>query len=620
MRRIYACVLVLGVAAVFGFGLMRSVAQTDTAPALKPDQFKPSNVEVPFVAPPEIKAPEIIDPVAMPAFEPIGEPKKNTEPPPLLLPPPTMDLKPAPRNEPMPPLTLPDIPAPTLDKEQPKKNTEPVPPVITVPDEPMQLPVMPKAEKVESLPPVDVGKPMAAPRAAEGRVSPTITIETVAPETTPHGQPVTYEIVVRNTGTGAVTHVRVDDEIGAGTKFISADPVGELNGDRVLWMLGTLNGGEEKRIKVSVKPGDEGDLQTKPRVTCSVATAMHVRITRPNLVITVNSPEATQVGEDTPLQIQVSNNGNGEASKVTLKAVLSEGLKHPEGSDIQAVLNTLAPGQSQTVTLRVQAAMPGIQQCSFSAACEGAAKATAQTKVDVRQPKLSLNVSGPPKCMVKAEPVFTLEIANPGTSATEPVQLAAAFPEGLDFMAASDGGSFDPATRIVSWNLGPAAAGSKRSLTVKTKSSIAGNLAVRAVAQAGAKLNARSEAIIQADGVPALMFEVVDLEDPIEVGKETTYEIRVSNTGTMHCTNLRLTAAFSDGLSLGQVQASVPHKVVGQTLAFDSIAKLPVKENLVIRIKAKGTTAGDLRFKVQLACDQFRQPVVKEESTSFFQP
>ena len=116
------------------------------------------------------------------------------------------------------------------------------------------------------------------------------------------------------------------------------------------------------------------------------------------------------------------------------------------------------------------------------------------------------------------------------------------------------------------------------------------------------------------------MFEVVDLEDPIEVGKETTYEIRIANTGTMHCTNVKLTAAMSDGLSVGSVSSNVPHQMVGQTLVFEPIAKLPVKGDLIVRVKAKGTMPGDQRFKVQLSCDQLKQPVVKEESTSFFQP
>jgi len=448
---------------------------------------------------------------------------------------------------------------------------------------------------------------------------PSVSIETIAPETAAYGQPVSYEIVVKNNGSMPVANVRVDDEIAGGTKFMSADPTGEINGDKVMWLLGTLGAGEEKHIKMTVKPG-EGDLAAKPRVTYSAATSLNVQVTRPSLVVTVNASEIAQVGDEVPVQIQVTNTGTGEATRVVLKAVLTDGLKHGEGNDIQALLNKLAPGESQALTLRVQADLPGAQACSLVAATDGAPKATAQAKMDIRQPKLTLAVSGPAKCMVRSEPTFTMEIANPGTSSTEPVQLAVAFPEGLDFTSASDGGAYDPATRTVSWPLGVATAGTKRNLTVKAKSTVAGNLAVRAVAQAGSKLNARSEAVIQAEGVPALLFEVVDHEDPIEVGKESTYEIRLSNTGTMSCTNVKLTAALSDGLMPTQVSSNLPYKIVGQTMVFEPIAKLAVKGDLIVRIKAKGSTAGDHRFKVQLSCDQLKQPVVKEESTSFFQP
>jgi uncharacterized repeat protein (TIGR01451 family) len=241
-------------------------------------------------------------------------------------------------------------------------------------------------------------------------------------------------------------------------------------------------------------------------------------------------------------------------------------------------------------------------------------------KLDIRQPKLTLAIGGPAKCMVRGEPTFNLEVANPGTSATEPIQVAIAFPEGLDFVSAGDDGAFDAAARTVTWNLGSAGAGMKRTLCVKAKSTLAGAMAVRAVAQAGPKLNARAEAIIHADGVPALLFEVADVEDPVEMGKEALYEIKLANTGTMPCTNIRITATLSEGLVPTQVASTVPHQLVGQTMVFEPVAKLPVKGELLLRVKAKGTVPGDHRFKVQLSCDQFKQPVVKEESTSFFQP
>lgn len=619
MHRVYACVLVVGAASLLGFGIMRSAAQTGTAPPMKEDQLKPATFAYPKNPPREMKAPADA-PVLPPTIEPLPQPRQNSEPAALILPPVDAEVKPAPGKD--KPITIapPEIPVPPGPIEPMKTKPakpEPAAPLITVPAEPTRAPAAPKIEA----PSLEIAKPTASPVAAGNRVTPAVSIETIAPESAPYGQPVTYEIVVKNTGSVPVTHVRVDEEIGAGTKFVGAEPAGEMSGDRVLWMLGPLNAGDERRIKVSVRPGNEGDLHTKPRVSFSVAMATHVRITRPNIVVSVSGPEAAQVGDDTPLQIQISNTGNGEATNVTLKAILSEGLKHPEGNDVQAHLNNLAPGQSQTVTLRVQAATPGIQRYALTAWCEGAARTTAQAKIEVRQPKLNLALTGPAKCVVRGEPEFTLEINNPGTGATDPVQLAAALPpEGLEFVTASDGGAYDPASRTVTWNLGPASPGAKRNLTIKTKSSIAGNLVVRAVARAGPRLSARAEAIIQAEGVPALMFEVADLEDPIEVGKETTYEIRIANTGTMHCTNIKLAAALSDGLTVGQVSANVPHKIVGQTLVFDPIAKLPVKGKAVIRVKAKSAAPGDQRFKVQLSCDQLRQPVVKEESTSFFQP
>ena len=40
----------------------------------------------------------------------------------------------------------------------------------------------------------------------------------------------------------------------------------------------------------------------------------------------------------------------------------------------------------------------------------------------------------------------------------------------------------------------------------------------------------------------------------------------------------------------------------------------------VYRVKVRGATAGDIRFRVQLTCDQVRTPVVKEESTRFVKP
>jgi hypothetical protein len=73
-------------------------------------------------------------------------------------------------------------------------------------------------------------------------------------------------------------------------------------------------------------------------------------------------------------------------------------------------------------------------------------------------------------------------------------------------------------------------------------------------------------------------------------------------------------------LQVTGVAGPAKHSAAGQTVSFEPIPRLAVKADLVIRVKAKGTTAGDKRCKVQLSCDQLKQPVFKEESTVFFMP
>ena len=81
-----------------------------------------------------------------------------------------------------------------------------------------------------------------------------------------------------------------------------------------------------------------------------------------------------------------------------------------------------------------------------------------------------------------------------------------------------------------------------------------------------------------------------------------------------------IAAAMSDGLNVTTVTGPTKHTTSPQSISFEPIPRLAVKADMVIRIKAKGTSAGDLRCKVQLSCDQLKQPVFKEESTVFFQP
>ena len=55
------------------------------------------------------------------------------------------------------------------------------------------------------------------------KVAQNVSIEAVCPETVTYGTEFRYELIVRNTGTAAISGVRVDDQVPTGAKYVGSD-------------------------------------------------------------------------------------------------------------------------------------------------------------------------------------------------------------------------------------------------------------------------------------------------------------------------------------------------------------------------------------------------------------
>jgi uncharacterized repeat protein (TIGR01451 family) len=449
---------------------------------------------------------------------------------------------------------------------------------------------------------------------------PVVQIQTTGPATINLGEPFTYEVTVRNTGTRPVFQVRVVDDVPAGARYIGAEPRPQIQNGRLVWDLGSLDAGAERRLKVQVQPTGEGKLSSSATVTYSLSHtgSMEADVTRPRLTVRKTGPESVHVGDPAVFQIQVSNTGTGPATHVVVRDRLPPGLQHPQGSVIEGDLGTLAPGESKTLTLTTTAVHVGRQENEATVTGDGGLQAAAQVTVDVVQSQLQLRKSGPQNRFLGREAEFDLEVANPGTAPATSVRVIDTLPEGLDFVAASDGGAYEPTTRQVTWMLGTLAPGHRRGLTVKALARSSGDWVNRAVAQADRGLEQKAEATLHVEGVPALMLEVVDLEDPVEVGAETTYEIRVVNQGTSPCTNLVIEATLPPEMEARSAAGPADHRFQGQQVLYEPLPKLAARADALYRVKVRGLRDGDVRFKVRMSCDQLTAPVFEEESTRIY--
>jgi uncharacterized repeat protein (TIGR01451 family) len=119
------------------------------------------------------------------------------------------------------------------------------------------------------------------------------------------------------------------------------------------------------------------------------------------------------------------------------------------------------------------------------------------------------------------------------------------------------------------------------------------------------------------EGLAAIMFEVRDLEDPIEVGRETGYEIRVINQGTKAATNVQVAVALPDGMQVISAEGETRHSPHPSGILFAPIRQLAPKADTVYRLKVLCRAAGDQRVTVEVKTDDL-QPIRREESTRVF--
>jgi hypothetical protein len=113
---------------------------------------------------------------------------------------------------------------------------------------------------------------------------------------------------------------------------------------------------------------------------------------------------------------------------------------------------------------------------------------------------------------------------------------------------------------------------------------------------------------------------VADSDDPIEVGAETSYAVRVTNAGSKTEAGLQLTCPLPPQLELRTAKclAGGNYHVEGREVVFDPLPKLAPKADVVYRLQVRGVATGDARFRARVQAEGLGQPVVREESTKVY--
>lgn len=455
-------------------------------------------------------------------------------------------------------------------------------------------------------------------RKLEGMQSPSLAIEKTAPAEIQVGKAATFVIRVKNVGQVAAQGVEVHDEVPQGAELVSTKPSATEDGSKLLWQLGTLKPGDETTVEMQITPMTEGEIGSVAAVTFHAAASARSKATRPQLRLEVSAPPKVLIGESAALRIRVSNPGSGAATGVVITEEVPSGLKHEGGAELEFEVGTLAPGESRDLELSLAAAQPGPATNVLRAVGDAGLHVEDRDEIEVIAPALKVAIQGPKRRYLQRSATYNVSVANPGTAAAKDIRLSVSLPRGLKYVEANNEGQYDSTAHSVIWSLDQLPAGDTGTVSLTTVAVEAGDQKLQIEGKAAMGLADSLEEEVSVEGVSAIFFELVDVNDPIEVGGETTYEIRVINQGSAAATNVRLVALLPPEMKALDADGPVSHTIDGARVLFEPLGQLAPKADTMYTLRVQGSAAGDLRLRVQIVTDQITTPVTKEESTRVY--
>jgi uncharacterized repeat protein (TIGR01451 family) len=453
-----------------------------------------------------------------------------------------------------------------------------------------------------------------------GRQEPAVSLEWIGPASAKLGQSVTYQIIVKNISSLPVQQVVVRNKVPPGITVQATEPKAFTEVNTLVWDLGTLQPRQEKRLDMQLLPETKGDIACQALVSFTGASTARIRVCEPKLTMKAIGPDKVLLSDTATVTLTVNNPGDGAADHVKIKADLSDGLEHVRGKTVEVDLGNLGAGETRSVQLVCATKQGGPQSVTALATAEGNLRAQDMANMEVIVPRLDLIVSGPKLRYLDRHAIYVFKVSNPGSAPASNVTITDQLPDGFKFLTASDGGRHDFATRSVSWYIGDLTPGQAREVSMETVAINAGNHKHLANVTAARGLKTEADITTRVEGLPALLMELVDLDDPVEVGADTAYEIRVTNTGSKTETNLVLMCTVPDKMEFRGAKGAADCKfhVTGHEVAFEPLPRLAPRADAIYRVNVRGIAPGDLRFRASITADGLTAPVLKEESTKVY--
>ncbi len=441
-----------------------------------------------------------------------------------------------------------------------------------------------------------------------------VRLDVQAPPQVALNAPFEFTIRATNVSDVMVSEVVVKERLPGNFRLQGSNPPASATDGQLIWALGSLDPKASREMKVMGMATSAECLRHCATVDFVVPTCSNIEVVEPKLALTKTAPAEVLLCDPIPVSFVVTNSGTGDIQGVRVLDTLPPGLETADGKNQIAVdAGTLAAGQSKKFAVNLKAARTGTYINRAVATSASGLKAEAETRTIVHQPVLAITKTGPERLFLGRPLTYQITVTNKGDAPAVNTVVEDTLPAGVRQVQASTGGTVSGGKVV--WQVGTLAINASRTLSVTYTPATAEPQVNTVTAVAACADAVTASARTSVEGIAAVLLEVVDISDPIEVGGQETYVITATNQGSATDHNVQITCVLEDAQEYVSSDGPTRATAEGRTIRFAPLGTLPAKQKATWRVVVKALRAGDIRFSVTMNTQELGRPVEETEAT-----
>jgi len=432
--------------------------------------------------------------------------------------------------------------------------------------------------------------------------------------------PFNYLIKVSNLTNTTLTDIIITEQLPGNFRFINANPTAKEDEKMLIWEIPSLGPKANKQFSVSGTATYIEPIKSCTTViTPVIPTCSNVEVIQPELKLTKTAPDEVQLCDPIPITFVVTNSGTGFIQNVKIVDTLPAGLRTTNGkSEIIFDAGTLMAGQSRQFSTELRATQTGqYTSKAVASSTTGLRTESGATTTIVGLPILTIEKTGPEEQYIGRPLTYEITVTNKSAVPAKNTVVEDSIPDGVTSVKASTGTKLSGSKLI--WEFGTLAPNESKKVRVSYIPTKAGTLLNSATANAYCTETVSSSMRTEVTGIPAVLLEVVDVEDPVRIGSHATYVIRVTNQGSAAATNIRIACILEDNVRYVSSAGATAGSKEGPTVRFFPLGSLAPQDKAAWRVVVEAVKPGDVRFKVVMTSEQLTRPVEKTEATYLYE-